>query len=186
MIVAFVVVTALALGVIFLFLGLARRDALGGDDFGVGQVRAGVGGRAVVRGDDEAVDFRHALLGEGDGGGLDEVVREEGHAVLADVQRGEAAGDLEVLQGDARGGDGVRQGRSARAGPLACREHLVVALARDDAHAMSAFDMGAVDYIVKPITRNALDRALDRLLSLTPQLTSADRIVDRVRRTLQA
>ena len=52
-----------------------------------------------------------------------------------------------------------------------------VALARDDAHAMSAFDMGALDYIVKPITRNALDRALDRLLSLTPQPTSADRIV---------
>ncbi|NBS70308.1 hypothetical protein EBT31_15560, partial [bacterium] len=87
---------------------------LGGDHFSVGQVRTGVGGRAVVGGDDEAVDFRHALLGEGDGGRFHEVVREEAHAVFADVQRREAAGDLEVLEGDAgRGHGGVVAGRVA-------------------------------------------------------------------------
>lgn len=52
-----------------------------------------------------------------------------------------------------------------------------VALARDDAYAMSAFEMGAIDYIVKPITRSALDRALTRLLNLTAEPASTDRIV---------
>jgi two-component system response regulator LytT len=42
-----------------------------------------------------------------------------------------------------------------------------VVLARDADHALDAFDFGAVDYIVKPVTRLSMHRALDRLTTLT-------------------
>ena len=51
-----------------------------------------------------------------------------------------------------------------------------VALARDTQHAMSAFDMGAVDYLIKPLTRDGLDRALTRLTDTTAEFQSIERI----------
>ncbi|NCX56777.1 MAG: hypothetical protein EBW87_06230, partial [Burkholderiaceae bacterium] len=51
------------------------------------------------------VDDVHDLLGETDGGGLDEVVDEEVSAVVLQVRRGEAAGDLVLGQGDGGRGD---------------------------------------------------------------------------------
>ncbi len=51
-----------------------------------------------------------------------------------------------------------------------------VALARDSAHALSAFEMGAVDYIIKPLTRSHLDRALERLIDAGPATPAAERL----------
>lgn len=51
-----------------------------------------------------------------------------------------------------------------------------VALARDTQHAMAAFEMGAVDYLIKPLTRENLERALSRLTDTTAEFQSIERI----------
>jgi two-component system LytT family response regulator len=47
-------------------------------------------------------------------------------------------------------------------------------------HALRAFEVNAIDYLVKPIQRDALDRALDKLERLRPGAKQPLRIVSRL------
>jgi DNA-binding LytR/AlgR family response regulator len=51
-----------------------------------------------------------------------------------------------------------------------------IALARDSTQAVPAFEMGAIDYIIKPLTRDHVNRAIDRLLDVRTPLRPADRL----------
>ncbi|NCX56089.1 MAG: hypothetical protein EBW87_02710 [Burkholderiaceae bacterium] len=103
--------------------GVARARGLGvvegllhGDELGVREVGTGGRGDAVVGVRNLGVDDVHDLLGETDGGGLDEVVDEEVSAVVLHVGRGEAGGDLVLGQRDGGGRDGRVVLRSVAAG----------------------------------------------------------------------
>lgn len=60
---------------------------------------------------------------------------------------------------------------------------VVFVTAYDDA-AVRAFDIGAVDYVLKPVARDRLDRALDRAMARLA--TAADRSADSVRVAVEA
>jgi DNA-binding LytR/AlgR family response regulator len=51
---------------------------------------------------------------------------------------------------------------------------LFVAVARDPKHAMEAYQVGAVDYLIKPLTQQAIDNALTRVESLSSQRSQAN------------
>lgn len=49
----------------------------------------------------------------------------------------------------------------------------IIAMAPSTDYAMAAFAIGAVDFILKPATRTAVERALDRLANVTPHTSNA-------------
>ena len=86
-----------------------------------------------------------------------EIVGQAGDAVEALAGLGRLAADVVFLDIHMPGMSGLELARELPAGPW------VVFTTAYDQHALEAFDASAVDYLLKPVERKRLERALDRV-----------------------
>jgi DNA-binding LytR/AlgR family response regulator len=87
------------------------------------------------------------------------------HALARDLEIDVWFVDIRLIdrQGDVSGLELVRSLATARKPPL-----LVLATATPE-HALAAFDVGVIDYLVKPFTRPRVEQCVERLLGRVPR-----------------
>lgn len=109
-------------------------------------------------------------------------VAEANQALAAELDLDVVFVDIRLIDrpGDASGLDWARRIASARDAP-----QLVLATALAE-HALAAFDAGAVDYLLKPLTRQRVATCVDRLVARRPARasTAATRLVARTATSL--
>lgn len=112
----------------------------------------------VLVADDEALarDLLRALLAQLPGV---EVVADASDGQAAIDAAAACAPDLVFLDIDMPGRDGITAGQE-----LARQGREVIFVTAHEAHAVEAFDMGAVDYLLKPVRRPRLVTAIERAL----------------------
>lgn len=91
-----------------------------------------------------------------------EVVGEAGNGEEAVERIHELAPDLVFLDLQMPGMDGFEVVGHLNGSPLPC----IVVVTAFDQHAIRAFEAGAIDYLLKPVARDRLERALDRVRRL--------------------
>jgi DNA-binding LytR/AlgR family response regulator len=94
--------------------------------------------------------------------------------------------DVQLARGDREGLDLVREVGKTEAGP---RPHVVLATASRE-HALEAYDLGVVDYLLKPFTDERVEQCLRRVLERMPkrapepEAKAPERIVARRKKNL--